>query len=215
MALKKLGKPSHATVVAYLALFVAVTGAGGAAYAATGGTFVLGKANSANAATSITRTTTGPALSANVKAGSAPIAVNSTTKVSKLNADLLDGHDTGYFQKKLPTRLTFTALTPATGWSTDCYAGNAGAAIDAQGVVHLRGDMCAAAGSSTLMTTLPTQFRPSTYEYLTVDQCSATTGRIIIYPTGEVYVAGDPQSTPADSYECFVSLAGVTYTLPY
>ena len=34
-------------------------------------------------------------------------------------------------------------------------------------------------------------------------------------PEEWINVAGDPQSTPADSYECFVSLAGVTYTLPY
>jgi len=35
----RLGRPSHATVVAYLALFVAL---GGTSMAATGGTFVLG-----------------------------------------------------------------------------------------------------------------------------------------------------------------------------
>lgn len=215
MSLKNLRKPTHATVVAYLALFVAVTGAGGAAYAATGGTFILGKANLANAATSITRSTTGAAMSINVKTGSAPIAVNSTTKVAKLNADLLDGHDTAYFQKKLATRLAFTALTPATGWSTDCYSGAAGIAVDAQGVVHLHGDFCASAGANTQMTTIPAAFRPSKVQYLTVDECSATTGRILIEPTGEVFVDGDPSSTPANSYECFVSLSGVTYTLPY
>ena len=215
MSLKNLGKPTHATVVAYLALFVAVTGAGGAAYAATGGTFVLGKANSANATTTISRTTTGPALNVTVKPGSAPLAVSSTTKVTKLNADLLDGHDTSYFQKKLPTRLAFTALTPNANWFTDCYSGAAGMAIDAQGVVHMHGDFCASVGASTLITTVPVAFRPSKPQYLTVDQCGGTTGRILINPNGDMYVNGDPGSTPADSYECFVSLSGVSYTLPY
>ena len=43
-----LRRPSHASIVAYLALFVAATGT---ATAATGGSFLLGKSNSANHAT--------------------------------------------------------------------------------------------------------------------------------------------------------------------
>lgn len=208
-------RPSHATVVAYLALFVAVSGAGGAAYAATGGTFVLGKSNYAGAATTLNRTTTGPALSLKVQPSSAPMAVNSTKKVTNLNADRLDGLDSSQFQRALPDRLTFTDLVPATNWSGNCFAGVPGVAMDAQGVVRLRGDMCATAGASTLMTTLPTAYRPSEVLYIVVDQCDATTGRVVIFPSGEMYAEGDPDSTPALSYECFVSLAGVSYTLPY
>jgi len=43
-------RPSHGTVVAYLALFVAL---GGTAYAATGGSFILGQPNSASTATQL------------------------------------------------------------------------------------------------------------------------------------------------------------------
>jgi hypothetical protein len=44
-------RPSHGTVVAYVALFIAL---GGTAVAATGGKFILGQSNSANQPTSLT-----------------------------------------------------------------------------------------------------------------------------------------------------------------
>jgi hypothetical protein len=47
-------RPSHGTVVAYLALFVAL---GGTTYAATGGNFILGQPNGAGAPTSLTSPT--------------------------------------------------------------------------------------------------------------------------------------------------------------
>jgi hypothetical protein len=99
-------RPSHATVVAYVALFVAL---GGTTYAATGGNFILGQPNSASSTTSLTRTganagkglqvtntSTGAgatALGLNVASGHPPFTVNSGTKVANLNADKLDGLD--------------------------------------------------------------------------------------------------------------------------
>jgi hypothetical protein len=105
-------RPSHATVVAYLALFVAL---GGTTYAATGGNFILGQSNSASSTTSLTRTganaakglqvtNTGTgagatALGLSVASGHAPFTVNSGTKVANLNADKLDGLDsTGFIR---------------------------------------------------------------------------------------------------------------------
>jgi len=84
---------SHATVVAYVALFMAMSGT---AVAATGGSFILGKSNSASSVTSLT-SSTGPALSLRAPAGTAPLQVNRSLKVDRLNADLLDGVDaTGF-----------------------------------------------------------------------------------------------------------------------
>jgi hypothetical protein len=80
---------SHATAVAYLALFMAMSGT---AAAATGGTFVLGKANTAETVSTLTNST-GPALSLRAPEGAAPLQVNRTVKVTNLNADLLDGID--------------------------------------------------------------------------------------------------------------------------
>jgi hypothetical protein len=51
-------RPSHGTVVAYLALFVAL---GGTTYAATGGNFILGQSNSAGAPTVLSSPTTNSA----------------------------------------------------------------------------------------------------------------------------------------------------------
>jgi hypothetical protein len=101
-------KPAPATVIATVALFVAL---GGVGIAATGGNFILGASNTAGAKTSlstqvngkaldITNTNTGAsatALGLNVAAGHAPLTVNSQTKVANLNADQLDGLDSARF----------------------------------------------------------------------------------------------------------------------
>jgi len=138
-------KPSPATIIACIALFVAL---GGAGLAATGNNFILGQSNTAENPTRLTGTVNdgqfrvqnasttsasravvgrmtsasaaagtagvvgstastnagaagvlginlggGPAVSATVAPGAAPLSVNSSTKVANLNADLLDGVD--------------------------------------------------------------------------------------------------------------------------
>ena len=118
------GRPSHATVVAYLALFVAL---GGTTYAATGGNFILGQANTANAPTTLSSGTTGPAfkvsstttlagataLGLNVASGHTPFTVNSGTKVTNLNADKLDGLDsTSFISASTLRRFNFQASMP-------------------------------------------------------------------------------------------------------
>jgi hypothetical protein len=76
--------------------------------AAVGGNFILGKANTADAVTSlsgaattnlrITSTQAGAsALDLRVVSGSAPLKVNSTTRVANLNADLVDGKHASNF----------------------------------------------------------------------------------------------------------------------
>jgi hypothetical protein len=92
---------SYANVTATIALFVAL---GGTTYAATGGNFILGQANTAGSTTALSSGTTGPAFkvtntstgtagSFNAAAGHPALAVNTAAKVNKLNADLLDGKD--------------------------------------------------------------------------------------------------------------------------
>lgn len=63
------------------------------AFAATGGSFLLGKSNSASTTTSLSRTTNGPTLVLNSKAGQPPLKVNRKVKAVNLNADLLDGRE--------------------------------------------------------------------------------------------------------------------------
>ena len=137
--LKRLARrPSPAMVVALTALFVAL---GGTTYAATGGTFILGQANTATSQTGLTSSNAGKALQVtqqstgtgatalglNVPAGKAPFTVNSGTKVVNLNADKLDGLDSTAFLRttgkaadsELLDGLDSTAFLSATGKAAD------------------------------------------------------------------------------------------------
>ena len=214
----RLHRPSHATVVAYLALVVAV--GGGTAYAATGGTFVLGKSNAAATTTALSRTTAGAPLSLVAKTGSAPLAVNSKIKVPNLNADLLDGQHSTAFQPKI-AKLVFTPITMTNGWQAECWgSGLPGIAMGVDGTVHFHGSFCRGTGTAlTSPFTIPAKFRPTKDVWIAVDTYGGTTGRIYFGSNGVVHVQDDPNvpvsslfPVPSDS---FVSLAGVSYTLPY
>ncbi len=91
----RIGSISHATVVAYLALFMAMSGT---AVAATGGTFILGRSNSADRVSTVTNST-GPALSLRSPSGQPPLQVNRKVRITNLNADLLDGRDSTGFAR--------------------------------------------------------------------------------------------------------------------
>jgi hypothetical protein len=98
---------SPATVIALIALFVAL---GGVGVAASGGNFILGQSNSATSQTGLAANTSAAALAVtnnvgtplklNAPAGVAPFAVNNGTKVANLNADTLDSLDSSYFLPK-------------------------------------------------------------------------------------------------------------------
>lgn len=107
MRVRPRRRPSLSLVVSIVALFIAFSGS---AYAATGGKFVLGKVNSAGTTTTlkssvssgvslkVVNTDGKPAAAFKVKSGVSPFTVSSSTKVAKLNADLLDGvSSTGFY----------------------------------------------------------------------------------------------------------------------
>jgi hypothetical protein len=103
-----MSKPSSATVIATVALFVAL---GGAGMAATGGNFILGQSNSADSTSALASgVATGPTLELsnsggkpaarfNTPSGVQPFVVNNPSKVQNLNADLLDGIDSTSFTR--------------------------------------------------------------------------------------------------------------------
>lgn len=70
----------------------------GTAVAATGGKFILGKANAATTVTTLTNNY-GTALTLNSKAGQPSLRVNRNVKVPNLNSDLLDGLDQSAFAR--------------------------------------------------------------------------------------------------------------------
>ena len=102
------------------------------------------------------------------------------------------------------------------GWTDNCFAtGTAGIASAPNGVVHLRGAICRSTGTSTQPFVLPAKYRPTENDYVTVDECNAYTGRLLIEPDGTVFVHDDPSAATSGPSACFTSLAGANYTLPY
>ena len=99
-------RPSPSMGVALVALFVAL---GGTTYAATGGNFILGTANTAGSSSALSSgVTTGPTLNVTntggrsaarftTNTGITPFSVSNSTKIGSLNSDLLDGVDSASF----------------------------------------------------------------------------------------------------------------------
>jgi hypothetical protein len=85
----------------------------GTAYAANGGTFRLGRSNSATATTTLTNAY-GSALKLNSRSGHPSLLVNRNTRVPNLNADLLDGISQGSF-----ARVTRVGTVVDTGFVDD------------------------------------------------------------------------------------------------
>ena len=77
-------------------LAAAVLGGGGVAYAANGGSFLLGSNNNETRGAGLANSNGTPLYLAS-KAGTPPLVVYSTTKVPRLNADALDGVDSTSF----------------------------------------------------------------------------------------------------------------------
>src|SRR5258708_29469992 len=96
----KLSRPKHATIIAYLALFFAMSGG---AYAATGGTLILGHTNTADKVTTLKNTGSGSALRLVTHSGSTPpLAVSNGSKIVNLNADMLHRLHPSSLQRQLP-----------------------------------------------------------------------------------------------------------------
>ncbi|MBV8911046.1 MAG: hypothetical protein JOZ89_09820, partial [Gammaproteobacteria bacterium] len=80
-------RPSPPLVVATAALFIALSGV---AYATTGGTFILGKSNTATSLSSLSNSK-GTALSLTSKPGTPALNVSNGVQVPNLNASMLGG----------------------------------------------------------------------------------------------------------------------------
>jgi hypothetical protein len=87
-----------ATFIAGIIVGAIVLGGGGVAWAATGSPLILGHSNKATKTTKIVDRK-GTPLSLTAKAGKAPLAVNSKTRVTNLNADTVDGLSSGSFAR--------------------------------------------------------------------------------------------------------------------
>ena len=88
---------------------VGVSLLGGAAYAATGGTFLLGRSNVATTTTTLTDSA-GTPLSLAARSGFAPLKVNSAIKVLNLNVDRIDNLDSTAFLRSTGTAANSSKL---------------------------------------------------------------------------------------------------------
>ncbi|HET9647915.1 MAG TPA: hypothetical protein VFP34_06750, partial [Microlunatus sp.] len=80
----------RSTIIAVAAVACAFAAVPTVASASNGGSWILGRSNTESATTTVTNSG-GTPLTLNSKSGTAPLAVNSGTKVTNLNADKLDG----------------------------------------------------------------------------------------------------------------------------
>ncbi|HEX4090275.1 MAG TPA: hypothetical protein VHZ33_16300 [Trebonia sp.] len=127
-------RPSPSLVISVVALVFSMSGT---AYAATGGTFVLGRANTEGSAASLSNTH-GTALNLSSATGKPPLTVNRTVQIPRLNASELQGvsasgfvHGTGHAGSKRVTisgaGATALALTTGSALIGQCDNGGAGA----------------------------------------------------------------------------------------
>ena len=102
----------------------------------------------------------------------------------------------------------FTGLTLQNGWTNAPFSTSKAAVALVGGVVHFKGAI--ASGTSGVLFTLPSRFRPAKAAYAKADLCGATNGRLVIQPNGVVSVqqqSGDPFSNA----QCFTSLDGASF----
>ena len=117
---------------------------GGTAYAANGGSVIIGKTNYGTATTGISNSY-GSAASFSSKSGYAPFRVNRSTKVPYLNSDLIDGLDSASFLRSTGKAadankldgLDSTAFGLASGQTGYIAAVGAFTDVDGDGVVDV------------------------------------------------------------------------------
>jgi hypothetical protein len=108
---------SNRLVPVLLAAVLLVGAANLGAYAATGGPLLIGKSNTGSKTTTLKTTGNKAALSLKSEAGKAPLKVSNSTKVTKLNADLVDGLHAGALQTKSYV-YNLTAIGITTNYAT-------------------------------------------------------------------------------------------------
>jgi hypothetical protein len=101
----------------------------------------------------------------------------------------------------------FTTLSVIDGWTDAPFSTSNAEVKNIDGVVHFKGAI-GTSGTNPVPFYLPAAFRPSHYVYVAVDLCDANNGRLIIYPSGEVYVEAETTFSQA---ACFTSLDGASF----
>jgi hypothetical protein len=107
--------------------------------------------------------------------------------------------------------LRYTDLNLKNGWSA--YGSGSyrpGAALDAQGIVHLRGAIAQGIADGNNFARLQTAFRPDKDVFMPVDTTNANQGRVFILADGQASVVAEAGGSQSNA-QLFTSLDGVTY----
>jgi hypothetical protein len=108
------------------------------------------------------------------------------------------------------TPLKWTKLTLINGWTFySAYTRIPTAAIDADGIVHLRGAMREVSGTDPTAFVLPGKMRPNKSVYVVTNLDNGAIGQLWIDPDGNVN-ADAPG--PFSAAQGFTSLEGVTFS---
>jgi hypothetical protein len=103
----------------------------------------------------------------------------------------------------------FTPVTLLNGWTNAALGTRRVAVRKSNGVVQFEGAI--ANGTSSELFVLPSAFRPATSVYVKVDLCNSYNGRLVIQPSGAVYVQGEAGNF--SKAQCFTSLDGASFHL--
>jgi hypothetical protein len=199
--------PSPAMVVACTSLVIALGGTGYAAAKINGKSLK----NRSVASSKLMRDSVGGTeirentLQTVPRAASAGQAEHAALADAAARAENAGHADSAATAADLPD-LSFENLTLENGWTTYPDTRPPAAALDAQGIVHLRGGM--SDGSSPIVFTLPPRLRPSSDVYIPVDLVNGHPGRLSIQDDGTAYVVAAGLWTDA---KAFTSLEGVTF----
>lgn len=181
-------------------------------------------ANPSVGATNITATggSTGEVLTNN-GSGAAwanpSVGVNDITPTFGSAGQVLTNTGSGAKWAAVSTPLTWTNLTLQNGCTSGEFTGTAQIAEDASGVVHLRGDIeCTSNANATVLViaTTPAAFAPAgtATEFLATNLFNTLPGRVDVNSFG-ISVNQSPTNPSGDNALDFISLAGLSYTLPY
>jgi hypothetical protein len=100
-------------------------------------------------------------------------------------------------------------LTLINGWINAPFGTSIATVEEVSGVVQFRGAI-ATAGTNNQPFTLPASLTPVTAVYVPIDLCNATNGRLLIEPSGAVFVQPE---TAFSNAQCFTSLDGASFAL--
>jgi hypothetical protein len=108
---------------------------------------------------------------------------------------------------RAPQIAGFTSLKLLNGWTNSPYHTAHPAVRLSSGIVQFKGAM-STSGTSDEAFVLPAADRPATDVYVNVDLCASAEGRLLIEPSGGVFVEDEDAWSDA---QCFTSLDGVSF----